>query len=116
MAIDYDKLLRDLEAAVVDPIKGQVTDFLNNNTDAREFVTDRAKRLAALGLEYVQATSDDRRNAVLLQIKVVRQSIENEVSSIALNESIVARATFKKVVSAAVDVLVKLIPVLIQAI
>lgn len=114
--IDYDKLFRDLMGAIADPVKQHIKDVLANNQEAIDFIEGRAKRLAELGVEYVKATTDDRRNAVLLQIKVVQQTIENEITSVALSESIVARGVFKKIVATAVDVLVKLIPVIIQAI
>ncbi len=111
--IDYKKLLEDLKDAVLAPVKDASKKFLDENKDAQDFLEDRAKRLAELGVEFVKATDDEARDAVRLQMSVVQQSIRNELSQVALGASIESRATFGKVLDAAVGVLVKALPVIV---
>lgn len=111
--IDYKGLLDDLKDSVVGTIKEEAKAFLDKHQDAKDFVEERGKRLAELGVEYVKATDDAGREQVLLQMKVVQQSIRNEIASIAVGAEAQAKATFAKIVDTAVGVLIKAIPVLI---
>lgn len=114
--IDYKKLLEDLKNAVMVPVKDASKKFLDDNKDAKDFLEDRAKRLAELGVEFVKASDDAAREAVKLQMAVVQQSIRNEISQVAVGASIESRATFGKVLDAAVGVLIKALPIIIAAI
>lgn len=116
MAIDYKKIIEDLKAAVVDPVTEAASALLENNKDAADFLEDRAKRVAELGVEYLKAPDDAAREAVVLQLEVVRQSIQNELSQVAVGASIESRATFGRVLDAAVGVLIKAIPIIVAAI
>lgn len=110
--MDLDKLLSDLKDAVIIPVKGAAKDFLDANQDAKDFLEDRAKRMAELGVEYVKASGDEDRERVSRQIVVVRQSIANELSTVAQNASYESRSQFGKILDAALGVIVKLLPVL----
>lgn len=116
MAIDYQKIVEDLKDSVVTPVTEAATAFLKSNKDAAEFLQDRAKRVAELGVEYLKASDDLGRDAVVLQLQVVRQSIQNELSQVAVGASIESRATFGRVLDAAIGVLIKAIPVIVAAI
>lgn len=116
MAIDYKKIVEDLTAAVVDPVKAAASGLLASNKDAADFLQDRAKRVAELGVDYLKASDDAAREAVVLQLQVVRQSIQNELSQVAVGASTESRATFGRVLDAAVGVLIKAIPIIVAAI
>lgn len=113
--IDYAKLLGDLKDAVLVPVKGASKDFLDANKDAQDFLEDRAKRLAELGVDYVKADSDDARDSVSQLIRVVRQSMANEISQVAVNASYESRSVFGKILDTAFGVVIKILPVIAGA-
>lgn len=113
--IDYKALLDGLKDAVVAPVKESAKAFLDANKDARDFLEDRAKRLAELGVEYVKAGDDAERDRIRLQLTVVQQSIRNEVSQVAVGAAIESRNTFAKILDTAVGVLIKALPVVLAA-
>lgn len=114
--IDYRKILEDLKDSVTGIVKERAQKFLDDNDDAKDFLEARASRLAALGVEYMKASSGEAREGIELQMKVVQQSIRNELSSVAVGAEVEARATFATVLDSAVSVLVKAIPVIVSAI
>lgn len=116
MAIDYKKIVEDLKDSVVGPVKDAAKQFVTDNKDAAAFLEDRAQRVAELGVQYLQASDDAARSAVMEQIEVVRQSIQNELSQVAVNAEIKARETFNKIMLVALDVLIKALPVILAAI
>lgn len=115
MAIDYQKIIDDLKDSVVGPVTEAAKKLLADNKDAAEFLQDRAKRVAELGVDYIKAGDDAARAAVMLQLQVVQQSIQNEISGVAVTASVEARATFKGVMSVALNVLLKALPVIVAA-
>jgi hypothetical protein len=115
MAIDYQKIIDDLKDAVVAPVTAAAQKLLADNKDAAEFLQDRAKRVAELGVDYIKAGDDAAREAVMLQLQVVQQSIQNEISQVAVNASVESRATFKNVMGVALNVLLKALPVIVAA-
>lgn len=115
--IDYAKLLGDLKDAILVPVTGRAKKFLDDNKDARDFLEERATRLAELGVALVMAASDEEaKKRVLTQMDVVRQSIQNQLSAVAVQASIESRDLFGKIMGTAVDVIVKAIPVILAAI
>lgn len=115
MAIDYGKIVEDLKSSIVGPVTDAAKKLLQDNKDAALFLEDRAKRVADLGVDYIKATSDVGREEILEQLEVVRQSIQNEISQVAVNASIEARATFKNVLDVALGVLIKALPIIVSA-
>lgn len=116
MAIDYGKIITDLKDSIVGAVTDASKQFVTDNKDAAQFLEDRAKRVAELGGEYLQAADDAGRAMVMEQINVVRQSIQNEISQVAVHASIEARATFQKILNVALDVAIKALPIIIAAI
>lgn len=114
--IDYGKLFADLKDAVLEPVKAGSKKFLEDNKDARDFLEDRAKRLAELGVEFAQASDAEERKKILAQLEVVQQSIRNELSQVALGAAIESRNLFSQALNTAVGVLIKVLPVLVSII
>lgn len=115
MAIDYAKIIDDLKNSIVGPVTDAAKKLLADNKDAAQFLEDRAKRVAELGVEYLKASDDAGRDTVIEQLEVVKQSIQNEISQVAVNASIEARATFKNVMGVALDVFIKALPIIVAA-
>ena len=116
MAIDYGKIIDDLKNSVVGPVTDAAKQLLADNKDAAQFLEDRAKRVAELGVDYLKAEDDASRQAVMLQLQVVQQSIQNELAQVAVNAAIEARATFQRVMEVAISVLIKALPVILAAV
>lgn len=115
MAIDYAKIVEDLKNSIVAPVTAAAKKLLQDNKDAAQFLEDRAKRVAELGVEYLKASDDAAREVAIEQLEVVKQSIQNEISQVAVNASIEARATFKNVMDVALGVLIKALPIIVSA-
>ena len=105
--------IRELTQGIIDRIEASGKKFLDENVGARAFVYDRAERLAELGVAYTTAADDAARRDLDEQMGVVRQSIENELATVAVNASIEARATFMGIVNDVVGVLRTLLPIVV---
>lgn len=103
--------INDLYQGIVDRIEARGKKFLDENAGSRDFVYERAKRLATLGVSYLAASDDDTRTRVDGQIESARQSIENELSAVAVNAAIAAREEFMGIVNDVVGVLRTLLPI-----
>ncbi len=108
-----DNKIMQLAQGIIDRIEASGKKFLDENAGARAFVYERAERLATLGLQYTEAPDDATRQVIDEQIGVVRQSIENELSSVAVNASVEARATFIGIVNDVVGILRTLLPIVV---
>jgi len=115
MAIDYAKIIEDLKSSIVGPVTDAAKKLLQDNKDAAAFLEDRAKRVAELGVEYLKASDEAAQELVIEQLEVVKQSIQNEISQVAVNASLEARATFKNAMDVALSVLIKALPVIVAA-
>jgi hypothetical protein len=115
MAIDYAKIIDDLKGSILGPVKAAAKDLLASNKDAADFIEERGRRIAELGVDYIKAGSDSDRAAALLQIQVVRQAIQSEIASVAVNASVASRETFQRVLATALDVVIKVLPIIVSA-
>ena len=104
-----------LKEAVVGAVETGAAGFLEDHADAKAFLVDRAKRAGELGEEYVLAKDDAGRARAIELLEVVRQSVANELSHIAVDASASARAMFGNVLSGALQVLKAVLPVLVSA-
>lgn len=109
-------IVSDIQAAIVEAVKGQAKEFVEQNLGAKRFLEDRARRLAELGAEYIKATDDIERATILSDVEVVKTSILNEITSVTLLATAETRASFKAALMAAIDVIVKALPSIIAAI
>lgn len=108
-------IAKGLKDAIVDAVETRAAGFLEDHADARTFLLDRAKRAGELGEEYILAQDDSKRGQVMEQLEVVRQSVENELSHVAVDASAAARGLFGDVLSVALQVLKAALPVLVSA-
>jgi cell division septum initiation protein DivIVA len=95
----------------LDQVEADGKAFLDANAGSRDFIEERGQRLATLGITYVASSDAESQERVLGQMEEVRQSIENELSVIAVNASAAARAEFMKVVNHLVTVLQTVLPI-----
>jgi hypothetical protein len=107
---------KEIAKSIVDTIKIRAGDFWDKNQEARDFVQERASRLAKLTFEYGIAADDAQREAVKMKMALVAETIETELLSIALIGQEQAKATFREIVSTVMSVVSKIIPVVFGAI
>lgn len=105
--------IEKLYQSLIDRIEARGKRFLDENAGSRDFVYERTKRLATLGIGYLAAKDDDTRARLDGQMESVRQSIENELSAVAVHASIAAREEFMGIVNDVIGVLRTLLPVVI---
>ncbi|MDD5305483.1 MAG: hypothetical protein PHS14_20475 [Elusimicrobia bacterium] len=105
--------IKELTQVIIDRIEARGKKFLDENQGAREFIYERAQRLATLGVTYAAASDDATREDALERMESVRQSIENELSAVAVNASVAAREEFLAIVNMAVEFLRGMLPVLV---
>jgi hypothetical protein len=105
-----------LKRGILEAVEGRSKKFLADHPDAQAFLVDRAKRVGELGEEYVLAGNDIARAKVIEQLEVVEQSVANELSHVAVDASVEARGLFGDVLTASLQVLKAVLPVLVAAI
>lgn len=108
--------LDDLKQIILDSVEERAGRFLADHSDAKTFLQDRAVRLAELGVDLTLAGSPAERERIEGDMKVVRQSMENEIDRLALDAKSEAKAWFKEVVDCAVSCFVRLFPVILKSI
>ncbi len=107
--------VEDFKRAILDTIEERGGKFLSDHADAREFIQDRATRLAGLGYDYTLSDSKDEQKTLLGDMEIVRQSMENELSSVALDAKPELKALFKEIAGTAFSVFIKALPALLAA-
>jgi hypothetical protein len=111
-----DPKIEELASVLKDLIVGRAKKYLNAQIAARkEFLEERAKRLAELTVFMAKATTDADRDGVKLQMETVSDTIENELVAAAVDASVEARAAFGDAVSAVVDYALKALPWIMKA-
>jgi hypothetical protein len=102
-----------LAQSIVDGAEARAKTFLDDNSGSRAFVLERAKRYGDLAAEYLGASGDLDREHVQEQMDVVQQSIENEISAVAVNASVASRAEFKAILGAILDTAKAVLPIVV---
>lgn len=109
-------LIEQLAGSLKDLIVGRAKKYLNAQVSARkEFLEERAKRLAELTVDMAKAGGDADRAAIRAQMETVTDTIENELIAAAVDASAEARATFRAILDTALDFAEKALPVVIKA-
>jgi hypothetical protein len=116
MPIDYGKILGDLKDSITGTVKDASKEFLDQHKDARDFLEDQARDLAALGVDFIKTQDDDERAKITFQMQLVTQSVRNKLAGIALDASAESKATFGKVLETALNIAIKLLPVILAAV
>jgi len=112
MSEPWDAITHD----IVGVIEERAKSFLDENAEAKDFVLERAKRLAQLLFEYKLAADDAEILEKKEKMELVQSTIETELAALALNGQAAAKETFREVVKTAFGILIKAIPSLIAAI
>jgi len=102
--------------SILGTIKGRAKEFLDENKEAKDLLVDRAQALAKLAFQYKTETDEEKKIDLLAEIEIVKQTIENELSALALNGKAASIATFKEIVGTALGALVKYLPAILGAI
>ena len=110
-----DPNLEALAGSLKDLIKGRTAEYLNEQKEKKEFLEERAKRLAELTIDYAKAHEADRPR-IKAQMEIVFDTIQNELYAAAVILSGEARQTFKDVLGTVLDYGIKILPKLLAAV
>jgi hypothetical protein len=106
--------VKGLADSIVETVRARAGKFLDDHQDAKDFILERAKRVAALVGDYALAEDADR-PGIREQLEVVRQSVENELSSVAVDAAIESRLTFSSIVNSVLGFAAKALPSILGA-
>lgn len=107
---------KEIANSILGTIKERGAAVLEENKPALAFLEDRAEALAKLAWEYKFEDDAAKKAAIMTELEIVKQTIENELSALALVGKAESIATFKDIVSTAISGLVKYLPVILSAI
>lgn len=105
-----------LAASLKDLIKGRVGAYLDHQRVPKEFLEDRVRRLAELTIELAKASTDDERASIRGLMETVADSIENELTAVAVSVSAEFRATVTAVLSTVLEYAEKALPIILKAV
>lgn len=105
-----------LGKSIIDGAEARARQFLDDNAGSREFVTERARRYGELAGDYFKATDTAASDHALEQMGVVQQSVENEISAVAVHASIASIEEFKKIMGSILDTAKAVLPIILSLI
>ena len=110
-----DPLIEQLAGSLKSLIVGRARKYLDAQIAGRkEFLEERAKRLAELTVDLAKAGGDADRAAIRAQMETVTDTIENELIAAAVDASAEARATFRAILDTVLDLAEKALPVVLK--
>jgi cbb3-type cytochrome oxidase cytochrome c subunit len=104
---------KDIADSILETIKTRAKEFLDENSEAKDFIAERAQSLAKLTVEYKQESIESRRKDILHEMNLELQSIENTLSTMALKGKEESKAIFKEIVGTALGALIKYLPAIL---
>lgn len=104
----------EIRDALVSSVEDRAKDFLKDNKAAKDFLVERAERLAKLAVAYAMLDGVEKDQAKA-DMAVVAQSIENQVAALSVTAASGTKKLFANLVGVAFDSLVKALPALIGA-
>lgn len=107
---------KEVAKSIVETVKLRAKEVWDGNQAARDFVEERAERLAKLTVEYGITVSDSEREALKNQMALVSETIETELLAVALVGQESAKSTFREVVNTVFGAVVKILPVVLSSI
>ena len=110
-----DPNIEVLASGLKDLLKGRLGRFLDDNKEKKEFLEERARRLAELTVELARAKTDGERALVAGRMDVVKDTIQNELYAAAVSVSAEFRSAVGDVLGTAVDWGLKIAPGLLKA-
>ena len=107
---------KDLANSIIETIRTRSKKVWDDNAPARKLIEDAAQDFAKLALRYKLETDPNAQDVIQQEMAIAKQTIENEVSALALIATAEAKATFLAVVSTAFGMLMKALPVILAAV
>jgi hypothetical protein len=108
-----DDDIKALAEKIVGIVKDRTGGFIEANADAKAFLQERAERLARLLLRLGRADASEV-EGIRRDIAFVQQSVENELSTVAIHAAMEARSVFRDVLMTVFDFGVKALPMLLS--
>lgn len=115
MPIDYQALLLQIKDSIVTTVRAHGKTFIDSNASVPAFLEERAVRSSTLIANRAFEADVIMREQIDVDIRVVIQTIENSLSTVAVNASAESRAMFSKILGSAIEALWKAVPAIISA-
>lgn len=106
--------IEELTAAIIKSIKDRTGRFLESHQASRDFLEERARRMATLVDKYAEATDDASRDAIRREMEAVTLSIETEALNVASDVEPATRSWWKDVVRLTFGAIKEFAPILIK--
>jgi hypothetical protein len=107
---------KDIADSILDTVKVRAKKFLEENEAAKDLLTNRVQVLAKLMWQYKVESEEAKRDEILHEMALVKQTIENELSALALVGKAESISTFKEVVGTVFSLTIKYLPAILAAI
>ena len=105
----------DVRDAIIGAVEARAKKFLDDNKAARDFLRERAERLAKVTILYAEAKDSAQRDILMKDAAIVKQAMENELAALALTGSAAAKSLFGQLLSVLFDGLLKVLPAIVAA-
>lgn len=105
----------EIKNEILETLKAEAREFYEHSAESRAFVEDRARDVASLVVQLVQASDEDQ-EAIRREIRIARQAAENELALVALDAEIAVRNRFRDVLGTVFGIIERLLPKLITLI
>lgn len=105
----------ELAATIIAAARKKAGAFLDDHEDAKEFLAERAKRMAELVFKLTLAKDDDERTALKSEMEAIQLSIETEALNVALDADEGSRSFFKDVLGIIFGFAKDALPIVIKA-
>jgi len=111
-----DPIIEQLGDSLKELIKGRMGAYIDGQKATKDFLLDRARRMAELTVELARAASDDERASIRGLMDTVADSIESELTAVAVSVSAEFRATVTAVLSTVLEYAEKALPLILKAV
>lgn len=103
----------EIRDAIVSSVQERAKDFLKSNQAADAFLRERAERFAKLAASYATKADPGIRMGLLLDMKIVKQTMENEITTVLVNAESAGRSLLKDLMGTVLDFAVKALPAVV---
>jgi hypothetical protein len=102
----------EIRDAIVGSVKERTKDFLASNKDAETFLRERAERFAKLAAAYAIEIDPAKKDTLLLDMRIVKQTMENEITTVLVNAESAGRSLLKSLMGTVFDFAMRALPTL----
>lgn len=112
-----DPIIDTLAGSLKDLLKERLGGYLSREQEKKEFLEERARRMAELTVEMAKAITDsDERARIRRQMETVGDTIVNELHAAAIDISVEFRASVRDTLATVYSFSEKVLPIVMKAV